>query len=63
MGDQAIVVINDEKQDPDIFPCEYAQYTQYAYNHIPKYAQYVCMKIMMQNMQNNTYKICMQYAK
>ena len=35
MGDQAIVVINNEKPDPDIFPCEYAQYAQYGYNNMP----------------------------
>ena len=35
MGDQTVVVINNEKQDPDIFPCEYAQYAQYAYNNMP----------------------------
>ena len=35
MGDQAIVVINNEKPDPDIFPREYAQYAQYAYNNMP----------------------------
>ena len=35
MGDQTVVVINNEKQDPDIFLCKYAQYAQYAYNNMP----------------------------